>query len=74
MVQNLLVMRFSNLAFQPIWTHHHISNVMITFKEPFGTEGRGGYFDSIGIIRDVMQNRTCVARNRSMRGVLGGGE
>lgn len=29
----------------------------ITFKEPFGTEGRGGYFDEFGIIRDVMQNR-----------------
>lgn len=29
----------------------------ITFKEPFGTEGRGGYFDDFGIIRDVMQNR-----------------
>lgn len=30
--------------------------MQITFKEPFGTEGRGGYFDSVGIIRDVMQN------------------
>lgn len=35
-----------------------ISNVQITFKEPFGTEGRGGYFDEFGIIRDVMQNRS----------------
>lgn len=34
-----------------------ISNVQITFKEPFGTEGRGGYFDEFNIIRDVMQNR-----------------
>lgn len=34
----------------------HISNVQITFKEPFGTEGRGGYFDEFGIIRDVLQN------------------
>lgn len=31
--------------------------LQITFKEPFGTEGRGGYFDEFGIIRDVMQNR-----------------
>ena len=31
----------------------------ISFKEPFGTEGRGGYFDEFGIIRDVMQNRQC---------------
>jgi hypothetical protein len=33
------------------------SQIQITFKEPFGTEGRGGYFDEFGIIRDVMQNR-----------------
>jgi len=56
MVQNLLVMRFSNLAFQPLWNRNYIKNVIISFKEPFGTEGRGGYFDKIGIIRDVMQN------------------
>lgn len=31
--------------------------MQITFKEPFGTEGRGGYFDEFGIVRDVMQNR-----------------
>ena len=36
--------------------------VQIIFKEPFGTEGRGGYFDEFGIIRDVMQNRRCVDR------------
>ena len=33
------------------------NRLQITFKEPFGTEGRGGYFDDFGIIRDVMQNR-----------------
>lgn len=57
MVQNLLVLRFSNFAFQPLWSRNAVSSVTITFKEPFGTEGRGGYFDNIGIIRDVMQNR-----------------
>lgn len=38
------------------WNRDNIAQVQITFKEPFGTEGRGGYFDNFGIIRDVMQN------------------
>lgn len=56
MVQNLMVLRFANKVFEPIWNRDHISSVQITFKEDFGTEGRGGYFDQYGIIRDVMQN------------------
>ncbi|KAJ7638830.1 glucose-6-phosphate 1-dehydrogenase [Roridomyces roridus] len=56
MVKNILVLRFANVAFASCWDKSHISNVQITFKEPFGTEGRGGYFDSFGIIRDVLQN------------------
>lgn len=56
MVKNLLVLRFGNLFFGHIWNRNYISNVQITFKEPFGTEGRGGYFDQNGIIRDVLQN------------------
>lgn len=56
MVQNLLVLRFSNAIFQPIWNRNNIASVTVTFKEPFGTQGRGGYFDEFGIIRDVMQN------------------
>ncbi|OLL21930.1 Glucose-6-phosphate 1-dehydrogenase [Neolecta irregularis DAH-3] len=56
MVKNLLILRFANTFFGATWNHNNISNVQITFKEPFGTEGRGGYFDEFGIIRDVMQN------------------
>ena len=56
MVQNLMVLRFANSIFEPLWNRDNISTVQITFKEPFGTEGRGGYFDEFGIIRDVMQN------------------
>merc|ERR1712072_508805 len=48
--------RFGNEFFGATWNRNHIDNVQITFKEPFGTEGRGGYFDEFGIIRDVMQN------------------
>jgi len=49
-------MRYANEVFEPIWNRHHIKSVQITFKEDFGTQGRGGYFDGFGIIRDVMQN------------------
>eukprot|EP01112_Ceratiomyxa_fruticulosa_P009641 TRINITY_DN2523_c0_g1_i1.p1 TRINITY_DN2523_c0_g1~~TRINITY_DN2523_c0_g1_i1.p1 ORF type:complete len:535 (-),score=118.12 TRINITY_DN2523_c0_g1_i1:71-1546(-) len=56
MVQNLMVLRFANAFLQPIWNRIHIASVQITFKEDIGTEGRGGYFDQSGIIRDVMQN------------------
>tara|TARA_B110000208_G_scaffold87582_1_gene110705 strand:- start:588 stop:2045 length:1458 start_codon:yes stop_codon:yes gene_type:complete len=56
MVQNLLMMRFANSIFEPLWNREHIETVSITFKEDIGTQGRGGYFDNIGIIRDVMQN------------------
>ena len=57
MVKNILILRFGNEFFGATWNRNHIDNVQITFKEPFGTEGRGGYFDEFGIIRDVMQNR-----------------
>ncbi|RXW25245.1 hypothetical protein EST38_g609 [Candolleomyces aberdarensis] len=56
MVKNLLVLRFANIAMGAAWDKNSISNVQITFKEPFGTEGRGGYFDEFGMIRDVLQN------------------
>ncbi|VDN96438.1 unnamed protein product [Rodentolepis nana] len=56
MVQNLLILRFANMIFSPLWNREHISNVTISFKEPFGTAGRGGYFDNFGVIRDVLQN------------------
>ena len=57
MVKNILVLRFANIALGAAWDKNSISNVQITFKEPFGTEGRGGYFDEFGIIRDIQQNR-----------------
>ncbi|XP_077487501.1 glucose-6-phosphate 1-dehydrogenase Zw isoform X6 [Amblyomma americanum] len=56
MVQNLMAIRFANQIFGPTWNRNSIASVVISFKEPFGTQGRGGYFDSFGIIRDVMQN------------------
>jgi glucose-6-phosphate 1-dehydrogenase len=59
MVRNILSLRFANIALpsNATWDKNSIANVQINFGESFGTEGRGGYFDKIGIIRDVMQNR-----------------
>ena len=56
MVQNLMVMRFGNIWMENMWNRNHVQCIMLTFKEPFGTEGRGGYFDQYGIIRDIIQN------------------
>ncbi|KAL4311232.1 hypothetical protein GQ457_01G001870 [Hibiscus cannabinus] len=56
LVENLSVLRFSNLIFEPLWSRRYIRNVQLIFSEDFGTEGRGGYFDHYGIIRDIMQN------------------
>ncbi|KAK4324918.1 hypothetical protein Pmani_004478 [Petrolisthes manimaculis] len=56
MVQNIIPLRFGNQIFEPTWNRDNIASVFISFKEPFGTHGRGGYFDEFGIIRDVMQN------------------
>lgn len=52
----LQVLRFANLIFEPLWSRSFIRNVQVIFSEDFGTEGRGGYFDEYGIIRDVIQN------------------
>ncbi|KAI3970320.1 hypothetical protein MKX01_023967 [Papaver californicum] len=56
LVQNLLVLRFANRFFLPLWNRDNIANVQIVFREKIGTEGRGGYFDEYGIIRDIIQN------------------
>lgn len=65
MVKNVLVLRFGNVLIDSTLNKHMISNVQISFKEPFGTEGRGGYFDEFNIIRDVMQNRTSTATGKA---------
>lgn len=56
MVKNLLVLRFGNELLSSNWNNKSIQSIQISFKESFGTEGRGGYFDEIGIVRDIMQN------------------
>ncbi len=55
-IQNLMVLRFANHIFEPLWNHSYIRHVEISWAEDFGIEGRAGYFDQYGILRDVMQN------------------
>jgi glucose-6-phosphate 1-dehydrogenase len=55
-VQNMLALRFANGIFEPIWNRQFIDHVQITVAESIGIEGRAGYYDSAGAIRDIFQN------------------
>jgi glucose-6-phosphate 1-dehydrogenase len=55
-VQNLFAMRFGNALFEPLWRREHIANIQITMSEELGVEKRGGFYDSTGALRDMVQN------------------
>lgn len=55
-VQNLLALRFANTLFEPIWNHNYVEYVQLTAAETVGLEGRGGYYEGSGALRDMIQN------------------
>ncbi|HZV10895.1 MAG TPA: glucose-6-phosphate dehydrogenase, partial [Novosphingobium sp.] len=55
-VQNLLALRFANIMFEPLWNSAHIDHVQITVAETVGLEGRVGFYDGAGALRDMVQN------------------
>jgi glucose-6-phosphate 1-dehydrogenase len=55
-VQNLLALRFGNSLFEPLWNNAHIDHVQITVAETVGLEGRAGFYDGAGALRDMVQN------------------
>jgi glucose-6-phosphate 1-dehydrogenase len=55
-VQNIMVFRFGNGIFEPIWNRRYVDNVQVSVAETVGVEGRGGYYEESGALRDMVQN------------------
>ena len=73
-VQNILVLRFANGIFEPVWNRNFIDHVQITVAESLGVEGRGRFYEEAGAMRDIVQNHllqvlSFVASGKTVGGV-----
>ena len=59
-VQNILMLRFANMIFEPLWNNHYIDNIQITVSESIGVEHRAGFYEQSGLLRDMFQNHMLV--------------
>ena len=55
-VQNIMMLRFANLIFEPVWNSHYVDHIQLTVAETLGVEHRAGYYDQSGLLRDMFQN------------------
>ena len=56
MIQNIMILRFANSIFEPLWNNKYIDNIQISAVETVGVENRGGYYEKAGALRDMIQN------------------
>lgn len=59
-VRNLLVFRFANILFEPIWNRHYVDHIQVSATETIGVENRGGFYDNVGVVRDMLQNHVLL--------------
>ena len=55
-IMNILYFRFANTFLEPIWNRNYVASVQVTLSETFGVQGRGAFYESVGCLRDVVQN------------------
>lgn len=59
-VRNLLVFRFANILFEPVWNRYYVDHIQVSATETIGVENRGGFYDNVGVVRDMLQNHVLL--------------